>query len=125
MEPIIVSATEDTPEIKLDMANGIFEISGRSLPEDVLKFYMPILNWLDEYAQSPNEKTVFEFKLSYFNTASSKIMLDIMLKLEEIQNSGNSVLIKWYYPSDDEDMVEAGEEYADIVDVPVELVEDL
>ena len=123
MDPIIISATEDTPGIKLDAANDIFEISGRSLPEDVVKFYKPILDWLDEYAQSPNEETVFDFKLSYFNTASSKIILDIMMKLEEIHNGGHNITIKWYYPSEDEDMMEAGEEYADIVDIPIELVE--
>ena len=123
MNPIIISATEDTPGIRLDAANDIFEISGRSLPEDVVKFYKPILDWLDEYTQSPNAQTVFDFKLSYFNTASSKILLDIMMKLEGIHNDGKSISIKWHYPSDDEDMMEAGEEYADIVDVPIELVE--
>lgn len=123
MDPIIISATEDTPGIRLDASNDIFEISGRSLPEDVVKFYKPILDWLDEYAQSPNEHTVFNFKLSYFNTASSKIILDILMKLEGIHNDGKNLAIKWHYPSDDEDMMEAGEEYADIVDVPIELVE--
>ncbi|MDR1154938.1 MAG: DUF1987 domain-containing protein [Bacteroidales bacterium] len=123
MDPIIISATEDTPGIKLDATNNIFEISGRSLPEDVVKFYRPILDWLDTYAQSPNEHTVFDFKLSYFNTASSKIILDILMKLEGIHNDGRKLTIKWHYPSDDEDMMEAGEEYADIVDVPIELVE--
>ena len=123
MNPIIISATEDTPGIRLDAANDIFELSGRSLPEDVVKFYKPILDWLEEYAQSPNENTVFNFKLSYFNTASSKIILDILMKLEGIHNDGGNISIKWHYPSDDEDMMEAGEEYADIVDIPIELVE--
>ena len=123
MDPIIISATEDTPGIKLDATNDIFELSGRSLPEDVVKFYKPILDWLDEYSQSPNETTVFDFKLSYFNTASSKIILDILMKLEGIHNDGRNITIKWHYPSDDEDMMEAGEEYADIVDVPIELIE--
>jgi len=123
MNPIIINATEDTPGIRFDVANNIFEISGRSLPEDVTKFYKPILDWLDEYAKSPNAQTVFDFKLSYFNTASSKIILDIMMKLEGIHNDGKSISIKWHYPSDDEDMMEAGEEYADIVDIAIELVE--
>ena len=123
MNPIIVSATEDTPGIRFDAANDIFEISGRSLPEDVVKFYRPILDWLDEYTQSPNENTVFNFKLSYFNTASSKIILDILMKLEGMHDAGKNISIKWYYPSDDEDMMEAGEEYADIVSVPIEMVE--
>jgi hypothetical protein len=123
MNSIIISATEDTPGIRLDAANDVFEISGRSLPEDVVKFYKPILDWLDEYAQSPNEDTVFEFKLSYFNTASSKIILDVLMKLEGIHDSGKNISIKWYYPSDDEDMMEAGEEYAEIVGCHIELIE--
>jgi len=123
MNPIIINATEDTPGVRLDAASDIFEISGRSLPEDVIKFYKPILDWLDEYAQSPNGHTVFNFKLSYFNTASSKIILDILMKLEGMHDDGKSISIKWHYPSDDEDMMEAGEEYSDIVGVPIELVE--
>lgn len=123
MDPIIIAATEDTPSVKLDAGNNIFELSGRSLPEDVSAFYGPILAWLDKYVASPNDKTVFDFKLSYFNTASSKIILDILMKLEDLHNNDHEIIIKWHYPSDDEDMKEAGEEYADIVDVPIEMVE--
>ena len=123
MNPIIISATEDTPGIRLDAASEIFEISGRSLPEDVIKFYKPILDWLDEYAQSPNAQTAFDFKLSYFNTASSKIILDILMKLEGMYDAGKSISINWHFPSDDEDMEEAGKEYSEIVSVPIELVE--
>ena len=123
MNPIVINATEDTPGIRLDAASDIFEISGRSLPEDVVKFYKPILDWLDEYAQSPNAHTVFDFKLSYFNTASSKIILDILMKLEGMHDDGKNITIKWHFPSDDEDMEEAGREYSEIVSVPIELVE--
>jgi len=122
METIKIQGTEDTPKVTLDKEKEIMEISGRSLPEDVASFYEPILSWLDEYAQSPNKKTVFNFKLVYFNTASSKLLLDILMKLEEIHEAGHDVLIRWHYPEDDEDMEEAGEEYSDIVDVPFEQV---
>ena len=122
MEVIKIKGTDDTPNIILDKDNDIFEISGRSLPEDVSTFYEPILNWLDEYAENPNPKTVFFFFFVYFNTASSKLLLDILMKLEEMHENGNEVLIKWHYPEDDEDMQEAGEEYAEIVDVPFEQV---
>ncbi|HLO59082.1 MAG TPA: DUF1987 domain-containing protein [Bacteroidales bacterium] len=122
METIKIQGTEDTPKIMLDADNEIFEISGRSLPEDVSAFYEPVLNWLNEYAENPNSKTVFNFKLTYFNTASSKLLLDILMKLEEMHEKGQEVLIKWHYPEDDEDMAEAGEEYSDIVDVPFEQV---
>jgi hypothetical protein len=122
METIKIQGSEDTPKIILDAGNEILEISGRSLPEDVSSFYEPVLNWLNEYAEKPNKKTIFNFKLTYFNTASSKLLLDILMKLEEMHEKGQDVLIRWHYPEDDEDMAEAGEEYADIVDVPFEQV---
>ncbi len=122
METIKIQGTEDTPKVILDKDTDLMEISGRSLPEDVASFYEPVLTWLDEYAQNPNPKTIFNFKLIYFNTASSKLLLDILMKLEEIHEAGHDVLIRWHFPEDDEDMEEAGEEYADIVDVPFEQV---
>jgi hypothetical protein len=122
MSVIKIQGTDDTPTVTLDKENNIFEISGRSLPEDVVVFYKPILEWLDEYKNDPLDKTVFNFKLEYFNTASSKLLLDVLLKLEDIHNDGHDVLVKWHYPDDDEDMEEAGEEYSDIVDVPFEQV---
>lgn len=122
MEVIKIMGTDDTPTVILDSANNNFEISGRSLPEDVAAFYNPILEWLEKYSQNPSSKTVFNFKLIYFNTASSKMLLDILMKLEDMHNGGKEVLVKWHYPEDDEDMKEAGEEYADIVDVPFEQV---
>lgn len=122
MEVIKIIGTDDTPSVTLDPDNDIFEISGRSLPEDVAAFYEPILDWLDRYAEEATGKTVFNFKLVYFNTASSKLILDILLKLEEMYESGKDIMIKWHYPDDDEDMEEAGEEYADIVEVPFEQV---
>lgn len=122
MEVIKLKGTDDTPAIILDKENGIFEISGRSLPEDVTTFFEPVLNWLDDYQEEANDLTVFAFKLVYFNTASSKLILDILMKLEEMHENGKEVLIKWFFPDDDEDMEEAGEEYADIVDIPFEQV---
>ncbi|MBI9067239.1 MAG: DUF1987 domain-containing protein [Salinivirgaceae bacterium] len=122
MEVIKIVGTDDTPSVTLDVANEIFEVSGRSLPEDVASFYEPILDWLERYSDEAAAKTVFNFKLVYFNTASSKMLLDILLKLEEMYESGKDVLIRWHFPEDDEDMEEAGEEYADIVEVPFEQI---
>lgn len=122
MEIIKIKGTEDTPSVILDKEQNLFEISGRSLPEDVSMFYEPILSWIDQYAEAPNETTVFNFKLEYFNTASSKVILDILLKFEEIHENGNKVVVKWHYREDEEDMLEAGEEYADIVEIPFEYV---
>jgi len=120
METIKILGTDDTPSVILDKKSNVFEFSGRSMPEDSGLFYEPILEWMDDYSINPNKETIISFKLIYFNTASSKLILDILTKLEEIHESGSPVLIKWYYPEDDEDMQEAGEEYSDILDLPFE-----
>jgi hypothetical protein len=121
MDVLQIEPTDETPKIVLDPDNNIYEFVGKSLPEDVTTFYGPVLDWLDEYGESPNEKTVFDFKLVYFNTASSKLILDILFKLEEIADTGADLSVVWHYQEDDEDMQEAGEEYADLVEMPFEL----
>ncbi len=122
MEALLKQATDETPKVTLDPDSGVFEFNGRSLPEDVTTFYNPILEWLDVYAESPKPITVVNFKMVYFNTASSKLILDILFKLEELCQAGNDVSVKWHYQEDDEDMEEAGEEYADLIEVPFENV---
>ncbi|PWJ44691.1 DUF1987 domain-containing protein [Sediminitomix flava] len=116
MRVLNLAGTEDTPKIVLDKDNGVFEISGRSLPEDSAEFFQPVLDWIDEYRQTSNTETRFMFKLEYFNTASSKLILDILSKLEDIDGT----TIVWHFHEDDEDMEEAGEEFSDLVDVPFE-----
>ncbi len=121
MEVINIEATDETPKVHLDADNNIFEFSGKSLPEDVTVFFDPIIAWLDAYAESPKNPTTVVFKMDYFNTASSKLILDILMKFEEIHEEHDCVTIEWHYLDEDEDMEEAGEEFSDIVDVPFEL----
>jgi len=122
MEALKIVGTEDSPNVTLDLDANIMELEGRSLPEDVNTFYEPVLSWLEEYSKSPLENTVFNFKLTYFNTASSKVILDILTQFEEMIEEGHQVLVRWHFPDEDEDMQEAGEEYAEMVDVPFEMV---
>jgi hypothetical protein len=123
METINITATEDTPNVILDPANNLFEISGRSLPEDVVVFYEPVIKWFDSFKKEPINDFALSIKLEYFNTASSKMILDILLKLEEIYQNGTKLKVVWNYLSTDCDMKEAGEEYSEIVGLPFELLE--
>ena len=122
MEILKIESSEDNPQIVLDRESNILEISGRSLPEDVNTFYEPLMSWIEEYAKDPHDTTIFNFKLTYFNTASSKIILDILTQFEEMIEEGHRVMVRWHYPEEDEDMMEAGEEYSEMVDVPFEMV---
>jgi hypothetical protein len=114
MEPLKIAETPDTPAVVFDKEKGIFEISGRSLPEDSAEFFSPLLRWISDYKKQPNEATNFVVKLEYLNTASSKFLLDILMLLKGIDN----VNVTWYFLEDDEDMEEAGHEFAEQVEIP-------
>jgi hypothetical protein len=116
MKTINIDKTDDTPEVVLDKKNGIFEIRGRSLPEDSASFYQPILEWVRSYKKEPNASTEFVFKMDYFNTASSKFIQDILATL----NSIPGVKIIWHYQEDDEDMEDMGHEFSELVEIPFE-----
>jgi hypothetical protein len=110
------------PGITFDVSSCLFEIYGKSCPENVVEFYQPVLEWLDEYIRNPLEESFFEFRLSYFNTATSKVLFAIMYKLEFIAQSGKYIKVKWFYPEEDEALFEAGKEFQDLVEVPFELI---
>ncbi|MBN1250488.1 MAG: DUF1987 domain-containing protein [Bacteroidales bacterium] len=110
------------PGVTLNPELQVFEIVGKSCPENVVEFYKPILDWFDKYSENPNEKTIFEFKLEYYNTASSKMLYVVMQKLEHIKEKGKEVHVRWFYPDDDEALEEAGEEYKELIDLPFELI---
>ncbi len=123
MEPISLEGTTKTPTIKFDASEGVMEIKGRSIPENSIEFYKPMVDWLDEYAKNPKDKTIVNIQLEYFNTSSSKCILDVFKKLEAINKGKSDVLVNWYYEEDDEDMLEAGEDYESIIRVPFKMIE--
>jgi hypothetical protein len=123
MEPILIEGTPKTPSVKFDSEKGVIEIKGRSIPENSIEFYKPLVDWLEIYAKSPLEKTQVNVQLEYFNTSSSKCILDVFKKLEAIHKSNHEVVINWYYEEDDEDMLEAGEDYESIIRVPFKMIE--
>ena len=116
-----IEETQDTPKILFDKQNGVFEISGRSLPENAIKFYAPVLKWLEEYSATPNSSTSFEYKLDYFNSAYTTKIYEIISLLEKLSESNASVNIKWYYSKDDELIKSKGLEMKDMVEVPFEV----
>lgn len=113
IKPLHLQATEDSPHIVLDPKRGIFELSGRLLPEDAGSFFQPILDWLDTF----NSTIHLDFKIEYFNSGGAgRILLDILSRLAKHPRSTAT----WYYHIDDEDMLEAGYEYAELADVPID-----
>ncbi|MBI5220165.1 MAG: DUF1987 domain-containing protein [Bacteroidia bacterium] len=122
MDAFLIEASEDSPKILFDSNNNIFQISGRSLPENAIGFYQPVFDWLQLYLQAPNPTTNFEFMLEYFNTASAKQVAKILLFLEKL-SSKSDVVVKWCYKKDDVDMLASGQRYAKLINVKFDVIE--
>ncbi|MCI5056929.1 MAG: DUF1987 domain-containing protein [Flavobacteriales bacterium] len=124
MERFEKNGTEDSPKVILDKEKGLFEISGTSKPENVITFYFPILDWIDSYIKNPNDTTIFNVKMDYFNTSSYKMLYDMLMKLDSLKSAKKDVTIKWIYNREDEDMKEIGEKFKNLFRINVELVEE-
>ena len=123
MENILREGSAKTPSVSFNSASGILELKGRSIPENSVEFYKPLNEWIDSYGAKPCSETVVDIKLEYFNTSSSKCILDLFKKLEYISKQGSVVSVNWYFEQDDEDMEEAGEDYQAIIKLPFKMIE--
>ncbi len=118
-DTLVKEATRNTPYVYFDKSNGLLRIVGRSSPESSLGFYEPILTGLNEVT---GEISV-DFELIYFNTSSTKCIFSMLKILEDLYRNGTNVSVTWSYEEDDDDMLEVGEDFQDMLDIPLTLVE--
>lgn len=112
MENLIIEETKYTPSIKLDASKGVFELIGKSYPENTFEFYKPMMEWVETYFDGNEcEKTVVNLEIIYFNSSSSKLFFDFFDLLEEAHNNGKKIEINWIYDEDNESAQEAGEDF--------------
>lgn len=123
MEKLVIEGSAKTPSVDFNSETGVLLLKGRSIPENSIEFYKPLNDWLETYAKSPCNATTVDVRLEYFNTSSSKCILDFFKRLEVVKNGGNNVSVNWYFETDDEDMEEAGEDYEAIVGLPFKIIE--
>ena len=112
MKNLHIEATKYTPEINLDAQKGFLSFSGKSYPENTFDFYQPTLEWIVAYFEQENlEKTVLEMDIIYFNSSSSKLFFDLLDILEEAHESGKEIIVRWLYDAENENALEAGEDF--------------
>jgi hypothetical protein len=131
MNKFYIQETEFTPEIIFDIETRKLSFRGVSRPEDVFKFYQPAINWLKELDQDVLTHTNAKyntpslhiiFHLSYFNSASSKMLLQILEIMKKIQNKGIEIKVDWYYDESDEQMYDDGMDLSESIDIPFNFI---
>jgi hypothetical protein len=115
MKELVLNGTKQTPSVNFNAASGMLELSGRSIPENSFEFYNPLIEWLNEYTAVALDLTKIKVYLEYFNTSSSKYILEVLKKLKEINEiAGKEVSVEWCYDEGDDEMMETGEDYEDV-----------
>ena len=122
MAEVDIKKTELTPSVFFDKKEGLVEIKGDSLPENTYTFYKPLMDALEEYLNSPNDKTIVNLEITYFNSSTSKLLFDLFDMLENASQK-YTIEVNWIYDKDNESMQEAGEDFKeDFEDLNVNMV---
>ena len=128
MKIIDVKKTDKTPEVVLDTEKQVFHIKGKCLPENIRSFSEGVLKDFEKYLQSlPAGDAIhpafrIHFRLGYFNSAAAKFIADVLTISGQYIQKGCNIRNYWYFEEDDHDMLEAGEEIAQMVNVPMEFI---
>ena len=117
MRELRITPTKTSPEILLS-PEGLVKIKGRSIHEDVEMFYSPVERWVDEYIKNPADVTCVDMNLEYFNSASAKVFIHLLEKIKHVSLKNKKFVVNWYYEVGDEDILERGEYFSSILDIP-------
>ena len=110
-----------TPSVNFNAETGVCSLEGESYLEDTWEFYDKLLAWLQKYSETGKPLT-FDFKLTYFNTSSSKGILDLLKQIKSYEEQGGEIEVNWYHPEDDEDNVEEAEDFKDDTGLEINLI---
>ena len=121
MEELRISPSKNTPEIVLN-PEGMIRIKGRSIHENVTEFFTPVEEWVTNYILNPAEVTCVDINLEYFNSASAKVFIHLMQKITFVSLKNKKFIFNWYYEDGDEDILERGEYFSSVLDIPFNFI---
>jgi len=123
MQEINIKKTQTTPSVVFYAENKTLVIEGRLIPENAETLFLPINNWIEGYFLEENSELKVVFRLNYYNTSSSKRIVNLLKKLDLYFSKGKKIEATWEYEEDDDDCLNDGEDYKKIVSFPLTLVE--
>ncbi len=126
MKSLVINAELDSPyypEVFFNAETGICEISGESYMEEAYKFYLPLINWIKEFVLNEKKPLELNIKLIYFNTSSSRLILDILDILKKFRDDGNEIKVIWYFDPEDPDVKDEVEDFEIESGMDIKLVE--
>lgn len=108
--------TGSTPYILVDEEKNYMQFKGESFHENVIEFYGEIDEWLGKYMQSDFEIFTFDCELRYFNSSTAKLLLNMLLSMDNIiEDTDKKVIVNWITTEDNDIIIECGEDFEEEV----------
>jgi len=118
---LFIKGTSKTPEI--DFSPGVLNLSGRSIPEDSIAFFQPVIRWLETYLSNPEKFTKVNFQIEYINSGSNRFVFTMLKMLDQSYRNGANITISWHYENDDDTIKGLGQDLQTFLEVPINMVE--
>lgn len=119
---ITIEGKQDTPTVLIDETEMSIKISGSSFNENAIDTYYLILDWIHKIEEELTATLKIEFDYIYINSATKKMVFVIVNHLDKLHKEGKKIDIKWFYEEYDEDMLELGEDFAELITMPFEFI---
>lgn len=123
MENLILKSTESTPLIDFNLTNNLLRIKGESYPENPAEFYLPILEWLENYLKQLSQPSTIEFLIEYLNSSSCIAFIRLMELFDKYFQDGKNLTINWYYHPENEMSLEYGQLFQSDLKIPFNIKE--
>ncbi|MDF2925753.1 MAG: hypothetical protein K0R57_4667 [Paenibacillaceae bacterium] len=126
MKSLYIAATKSTPEVQFLPEDKLLQFIGQSYPENVFKFYEPVLQWVDEYLEQPvTQPLMIRIQIPYMNTSSTKCYMMMLEKFDDAYAAGKDVSLQWLYNPDNENELECAEEFKEDLSLPFHIIAEM
>ena len=102
--------TDTTPYVLIDEEKGYMKFEGESYHENVPEFFKEIFDWLDKFLKTDFGSFTFDCELKYFNNATVKLLLDMLLNMDNAGNCEN-ITVNWITTENNKIIIECGEDF--------------
>lgn len=105
------SKTGSTPYVLVDEERKYMKFQGECYHENVLEFFRDINTWLADYLENSLGELTFDCELQYFNSSTAKLLLNILLEMDERAVNGRKMTVNWITTEDNDIIIECGEDF--------------
>lgn len=111
-----------TPRVRILGDEKRIAITGQSRLEDPSVFYEEFVYLIEDCLNEFKTHATLDFKFNYLNTSSSKWLFHILKNMQNKYQGKKIITVNWYYETDDDAMLEAGEVFQSLLNLPFNII---